>query len=62
MLVLSRGENEQVRIGDNIIVTVVRLSSGKVKLGFDAPSSVEIVRTELDDNDATDIYPEGGTL
>lgn len=61
MLVLSRGENEQVRIGDNIIVTVVRLSGNKVKLGFEAPSSIQIVRTELD-NEPTDIYPEGGTL
>lgn len=48
VLVLSRGESEQVRIGENIIVTVVRLQGNKVRLGFDAPSSVEIVRCELD--------------
>lgn len=57
MLVLSRGENERVRIGDNIVVTVVRLSGNTVRLGFEAPSEIPVVREELLD---TDVYDEGG--
>lgn len=47
MLVLTRGQSESIRIGDNITVTVVRIGPNKVRLGIDAPKSTNIVRTEL---------------
>ena len=37
MLVLSRKESERIRLGDSIIVTVVRVSGDKVRLGIEAP-------------------------
>lgn len=47
MLVLSRRENERIRLGDSIVVTVVRLSGDKVRLGIEAPADVVVLRDEL---------------
>lgn len=49
MLILSRKINEQVYVGDDIVVTVVELSPGRVRLGFSAPDHVKILREELRD-------------
>ena len=47
MLVLSRRESESIKVGDSIIVTVVRVSGDKVRLGIQAPSDVVVLRGEL---------------
>ena len=47
MLVLSRRENERIRLGDSIVVTVVRLSGDKVRLGIEAPTEVPVHRQEV---------------
>jgi len=47
MLVLSRKETERIRLGDSIIVTVVRVSGDKVRLGIEAPPHVLVLRDEL---------------
>lgn len=47
MLVLSRKENEKIRIGNDIVITVVRLNGDKVRLGIEAPPSALILRDEL---------------
>lgn len=49
MLVLSRKVNEDVLIGDNVVVRVTQIERGKVKLGFIAPDSVRIHRREVYD-------------
>ena len=55
-LVLSRLSGESIQIGDDIRITIgqvitemagVKLERPKVKLVFDAPRSVNIIRTEL---------------
>ena len=48
MLVLSRRESERVRLGDQIVVTVIRVAGDRVRLGIDAPSDVRILREELE--------------
>jgi carbon storage regulator len=48
MLVLSRRENERIKLGDSIIVTVVRVSRDKVRLGIEAPSDMLVLREELE--------------
>lgn len=48
MLVLSRRENERIRLGESIVVTVVRVSGDRVRLGIEAPSEVAILRDELE--------------
>lgn len=47
MLVLSRKSSERILIGNDIQVTVVAVSGGRVKLGFVAPPDISIQREEL---------------
>ena len=47
MLVLSRKKSEVIRIGDDIVITVVEVRGDKVKLGIDAPREVSVDRLEL---------------
>ncbi len=47
MLVLSRKVGEKILIGDNISVTVVRITGGGVRLGIEAPTEMPVVREEL---------------
>lgn len=47
MLVLTRRLGEQIRIGDNILITVIEIDRGKVRLGLEAPPNVSIFRKEL---------------
>jgi carbon storage regulator len=48
MLVLSRRERERIKLGDSIIVTVVRVVGDKVRLGIEAPPHVLVLRDELE--------------
>ena len=48
MLVLSRKESERIRLGDSIVITVVRVSGDKVRLGIEAPPDVLVLREELE--------------
>ena len=48
MLVLSRRERERIKLGDAIVVTVVRLAGNRVCLGIEAPSEILILRQELE--------------
>jgi carbon storage regulator len=47
MLVLSRKNGERILVGEDIIIEVVRATDGSVRLGIDAPQTVNIVREEL---------------
>ena len=47
MLVLSRKVGERIWIGDDISITVVRITGGGVRLGIEAPSEMPVVREEL---------------
>jgi carbon storage regulator len=47
MLVLSRKPGEQVAIGNGITLTVVEVQGSRVRLAFDAPGPVRILRAEL---------------
>ena len=49
MLVLSRFPGESIKIGKDITVTFVRRIGDKVRLGFEAPPEVLILREEVPD-------------
>jgi carbon storage regulator len=50
MLVLSRKESQRIRLGDSIVVTIVKISGDKVRIGIDAPADVLVLRDELEPN------------
>ena len=47
MLVLSRKEQEHIRIGEDVRISVISIRGGKVRLGIDAPDDVVILREEV---------------
>ncbi len=47
VLVLSRKVGESLIIGNNITVTVVEFRGDQVRLGVDAPRSIQVYREEL---------------
>lgn len=47
MLVLSRKAGQRIQIGPDVAVTVVKLGSGGVRLGIEAPPELAVVRGEL---------------
>lgn len=47
MLVLTRKLSQQIKISDNITLTVLRVKGNTVRLGIEAPRDVRIVRSEL---------------
>ena len=47
MLILSRYTHEQIRIGDDIIISVQRINGGQVKIGISAPKDIIVLRDEL---------------
>ena len=57
MLVLSRKESEHIKLGDSIVVTVVRVSGDKVRLGIQAPPDLLVLRGELEPFEQADEFP-----
>jgi carbon storage regulator len=47
MLVLSRKNGESIRIGQEIEVTILEVSRGRVKVGISGPSEIPIHRSEV---------------
>ena len=47
MLVLTRKSEESIRIGNNIIISVLECSAGHVKLGIKAPLEIPVHREEV---------------
>lgn len=48
MLVLSRKKTQTLRIGDNVTLTVRKLSRDRVTIAIEAPRDVRVVRGELE--------------
>ena len=47
MLILTRKLGEKINIGDDITVTLVEIKGTQVKLGIEAPKTIEIHRQEI---------------
>lgn len=47
MLVLSRKTNEEIMIGDEVKITIVRVKGNTVRIGIEAPREMAIARGEL---------------
>lgn len=47
MLVLTRRPQEKIRIGDDIILTLLGVHGNQYKIGIEAPKEVSIHREEI---------------
>lgn len=47
MLVLTRRRGERIKIGDNTWVTILEITSNRVKVGIEAPKQERVLRGEL---------------
>ena len=47
MLVLSRKTNETIKIGDDIEIRILEVKGDTVRIGIEAPKSIDILRGEL---------------
>jgi carbon storage regulator len=47
MLVLSRKADEQIQIGPNITITILKIKGLAVRIGIEAPDDVKVMRTEV---------------
>jgi carbon storage regulator len=62
MLVLSRKSGEKFWIGENIAITVVRISGGGVRIGIEAPEELIVVRDELREKALAKVTKPASTL
>ena len=47
MLVLTRRTGEAIRVGHDIVVTIIGLKGNQVRLGIEAPKEVAVHRQEI---------------
>lgn len=47
MLILTRKEQEAIKIGDNIEIVVTSIGDGQVRIGINAPREITILRKEV---------------
>lgn len=57
MLVLSRRQGERIKLGDSIVLTIIRVAGDTVRLGIKAPPDVVILREELEPHAAAQKPP-----
>lgn len=57
MLVLSRKTSERLLIGDEIAITIVRIGPNSVRIGIEAPKTMNIVREEVVNERGSSIVP-----
>lgn len=58
MLVLTRKTQEQIQIGNNIKITILRVKGQSVQIGIEAPREVRVLRSELQTDVVEDAQPE----
>lgn len=51
MLVLSRKVKQTIRIGDDVVIQVLRITAGTVQIGIQAPAQTVILRAEVTDDE-----------
>lgn len=54
MLVLTRKTSQRIFVGDEIVITIVRIDGATVRVGIEAPAGLRILREEVQEK-----YPHG---
>jgi len=47
LLILTRRVEEEIYIGDDIVIKVTEIKGNRVKLGISAPAGVEVLRDDV---------------
>ena len=47
MLVLTRRISEKFIVGNNVVITVLKVDGNQVRIGIEAPREISVVRSEL---------------
>jgi carbon storage regulator len=47
MLILSRKVGERIKIADDIVLVVTAIQGDRIKIGVDAPKTIQVLRAEL---------------
>jgi len=50
MLVITRKEEQQIVIGTDIVLRVLKVRDGRVRIGIEAPAETKIMRREIMDD------------
>jgi carbon storage regulator len=62
MLVLSRKLGEKIVVGDNIVITVVKIDRNQIRIGIEAPQDVPVYREEIAPVRAGAAAPKGAAM
>ncbi|PQO44622.1 carbon storage regulator CsrA [Blastopirellula marina] len=54
MLVLTRKQQEKIQIGDDIVITILKVKGNSIRVGIEAPKDVRVVRGELPKSELAD--------
>jgi carbon storage regulator len=47
MLVLSRKVNEKIMVGNDIVITIVKIDRNQIRIGIEAPHHIPVYREEI---------------
>ena len=47
MLVLTRRISEKFIVGNNVVITVLKVDGNQVRIGIEAPREISVIRSEL---------------
>lgn len=47
MLILSRKTDQQIKIGEDITLTIIEIKGDQVKIGVEAPKDIKVFRQEV---------------
>lgn len=47
MLIFTRHSQEKIFIGDDVVITVIKVNHNQVRIGIDAPREIAVHREEI---------------
>ncbi len=62
MLVLTRKANQQIQIGPNVTVTILRIKGQSIRVGIEAPRNLSVLRAELAEKLAGNMVADSETV
>ncbi len=48
MHIVSSRQTEEIQLGNDIVLTIVKVTGEKVRIGVNAPAHMKVLRAELD--------------